>query len=269
MIRSFLIEPSEVEAAMRDGALLVDTRNIDAFMRAHIKGAIPHSTHDTLLTSTSLDEMKAFVERMADQYAVIGASPDRNVVLYDDDGSRVGRELWILTYVGHQRARMLHGGLRQWIAEGRAHATGADVTTVRSRRFTASWGSQGLVTAQELHRRSSDAKLTIIDVRSDDEWNGQQGYPCCPRRGRIPNAVHIEWAKFLDNGRFRSRRAILTLLQENGVNPDVELVTYSHRGGRSANTCYVLKNAEIVGVRNFIGSWHEWSFNADLPIVMN
>ena len=40
---------------------------------------------------------------------------------------------------------------------------------------------------------------------------------------------------------------------------------YCHRGARSANTYYALKAAGLPRVRNYIGSWHEWSRDDSLP----
>ena len=51
-----------------------------------------------------------------------------------------------------------------------------------------------------------------------------------------------------------------------GVDPDSEIAPYCHRGARSASTYYALRRAGLKKVRNYIGSWHEWSSRADLPI---
>jgi len=56
------------------------------------------------------------------------------------------------------------------------------------------------------------------------------------------------------------------LLRESGVDPDSEIVPYCHRGARSANTYYALKHAGLPKVRNYIGSWHEWSSRPELPV---
>jgi len=58
------------------------------------------------------------------------------------------------------------------------------------------------------------------------------------------------------------------LLQECGVDPESEIVPYCHRGARSANTYYALKHAGLPRVRNYIGSWHEWSARRELPIEL-
>ena len=58
----------------------------------------------------------------------------------------------------------------------------------------------------------------------------------------------------------------MALLEQHGINPRQEIAVYCHRGARSANTYYALKYAGVPGARNFIGSWHEWSSRADLPI---
>lgn len=76
----------------------------------------------------------------------------------------------------------------------------------------------------------------------------------------------MEWTELLEDGRFKSPDAIRALLAARGINPDDELAPYCHRGARSANTYYALRYAGCTKVRNFIGSWHEWSARADLPL---
>ena len=51
---------------------------------------------------------------------------------------------------------------------------------------------EAVPTWEELRDRLDDPGLTILDVRSDDEYRGRGGYPCDPRQGHIPGARHLE-----------------------------------------------------------------------------
>jgi thiosulfate/3-mercaptopyruvate sulfurtransferase len=44
-----------------------------------------------------------------------------------------------------------------------------------------------------------------------------------------------------------------------------EVVTYCHSGSRSALGAMALRSAGY-RARNYVGSWHEWSRHAELPI---
>ena len=263
----FLIEPAELKAAMADGALVLDARHEGAFELGHIRGALPFSTYDALVPATSLEGMTAFAADMAGRYSVAGASHERPIIVYDEEtGPRAARELWILEYLGHRNARLLHGGIRQWIAQGRPVDTDTEIPTVRSKRFRFTVASGGLASANEVCRRAGRPNFAALDVRDEQEWSGATGAPCCTRRGRVPHAFHIEWTQFLENGRFKSPQAIRALLAAREVDPEWEIATYSHQGARAASAYYALRYAGCGGARNFFGSWHEWSARIDLPV---
>ncbi len=267
MDTSFLIEPSELPAALNAGATLIDARQQGAFASGHIPGALPLSTYNAFVPNTTIEGMKEFAKNMADRYRMVGATRERPIVVYDEDtGMRAARELWILEYIGHGNTRMLHGGLRQWMAEGNPVITDTDIPTVRPKNFPISIGSGGFVAADEIGRRAGSFNCAVIDVRNDLEWAGKDNTACCARRGHIPRSKHIEWTQFLDNGRFKSPEAILALLQQHGINPRGDMMLYCHRGARSANTYYALRHADCTAARNYIGSWHEWSARTDLPV---
>lgn len=263
----FLIDPSKLDAAMATGAVLIDARKAGEFKKGHIPGSMPLSTYDSLVTNSSLEGMREFAEAMAHRFASVGVTNDRPVIVYDEEtGMRAARELWMLEYLGHRKARMLHGGLKQWMAEGRPVLVDTDINTVRPKKIQISTASGCNAPADEVARRGGSWNFCVIDVRNDLEWSGKDNTPCCARRGHIPHAIHIEWTQFLENGRFKSPEAIVALLEKHGINPRHEIVPYCHRGARSANTYYALKSAGLPGARNFIGSWHEWSARKDLPI---
>lgn len=263
----FLIDPSELAAALAAGAVLIDARKAGEFKRGHIPGAMPHSTYDVFVPNTSLEGMKAFAEAMANRFSSAGVANNRPVIVYDEDtGMRAARELWILEYLGHRNARMLHGGLKHWVARGGPLVADTEIPTVRPQKLQVSVASGCLASADEVNRRKGSWNFGLIDVRDDLEWSGKDHTACCARRGHIPRAVHIEWTQFLDNGRFKSPEAIVALIQQHGLNPRHDIVPYCHRGARSANTYYALRYADCLSARNFIGSWHEWSARAELPV---
>jgi len=262
-----VIEPSAIQSALRDETVLLDARKVGEFKKGHIAGALPLSTYEMLVNDTSIEGIREFAKSVADRFNAAGVRMDRPVVVYDENmGARAARELWMLEMIGHRRARMLHGGLAQWLAEGRPVQTDIDLKTVPQREIQISVTSACSAPINEIARRAGAGTLTLIDVRKDIEWAGKDATSCCERHGHIPNAIHIEWTKFLENGRFKEPKQILKLLEENGISPHSDIATYSHRGARSASAYFSLRYAGVSGARNFIGSWHEWSARTDLPL---
>jgi thiosulfate/3-mercaptopyruvate sulfurtransferase len=263
----FLIEPDELVKFLGGNHIIIDARKPEYFKGGHIPGAVPFSTYGLLAEDTSVDGIRRFAETMANRFMMAGVTPDRPVVVYDDDtGMYAARELWMLEFLGHRNVRMLHGGLNFWRRVGGPIDTDIDVPTVRTKPFKPSLTTGFLAGSEEVARRIGTWNFWLIDVRDDLAWSGREKAACCRRHGHIPHAKHIEWTKFLSNGRFKSPSEILELIEGHGINPRHDIVVYCHRGARSANTVYALRSAGIHSARNFVGSWHEWSAHADLPI---
>jgi thiosulfate/3-mercaptopyruvate sulfurtransferase len=264
----YLIEPEALPDALNRGAVLLDVRKAGDYKNGHIPGAMPLSTYDELVSNSSIEGLKSFAEAMAHRFSSGGVTNERQVIIYDEaTGQRAARELWLLEHLGHRNARILHGGFGEWKAKGGKVIVGADVATVRPKKLQVSVASGGSIPADEIARRAGAWNFAVLDVRDDLEWAGKDNTPCCARRGHIPHAVHIEWTNFLDKGRYKSPEAIIAILEKHSVNPRHEIAVYCHRGARSANTYFALKSAGVIGARNFIGSWHEWSARKDLPVA--
>ena len=98
-------------------------------------------------------------------------------------------------------------------------------------------------------------ELSVLDVRSPQEFTGEGGYPCDPRHGHIPGALHLDVQELLslDPDEIRAR-----------VGEPRELAVYCHSGSRSDFAAQVLRSLGY-DARNYRGSWHEWS-RTELPV---
>lgn len=107
------------------------------------------------------------------------------------------------------------------------------------------------VTKEEVERRLEDPTLTILDVRTAEEFAGEAGYPCDPRQGHIPGASNLDVSELMGKTADEVRELV-------GLPEGAEILTYCHSGSRSAAAAEVLRAAGYAA-RNYPGSWHEWS----------
>lgn len=110
------------------------------------------------------------------------------------------------------------------------------------------------MTADQLAALLAEDAVALVDVRTRGEFDGTGGYPCDPRQGHIPGAIHIDLDDLLGAG----RAELPALLEARGVPSGKALVLYCHSGSRSGIASAAL-NAAGIDAANYAGSWHEWS----------
>ncbi len=113
------------------------------------------------------------------------------------------------------------------------------------------------VTRDELASRLGEPGLTLLDVRTPEEYRGDAGFPSDPRQGHIPGARTVELGELLGGESEHVRELV-------GLPEGAEVVAYCHSGARSAMAVQVLQAAGYEA-RNYAGSWAEWSRDASLP----
>jgi thiosulfate/3-mercaptopyruvate sulfurtransferase len=218
-----------------------------------------------------VDTSSEGIDRLNQELAAIlgdaGIGGQESVVCYDDEvGMRAARLLWFVEYAGHADVRMLRGGFPAWLAAGGSRCL--EPCSHPGRPFTIHIQPEILATADYL---IESRDRVALDVRSLAEHRGEMPSshgPCCPRSGRIPGSIWIEWTTLLtaDRRDFKPAAEIRRLLAERGVTPEQEVVTYCHRGARAAAAYVALKQAGFPRVRNYSGSWHEWAEIQHLPL---
>ena len=208
------------------GVVIVDCDVDAAYNRAHIPGAVAvpdnfEKDPDTgRVHLMSPSQFQAMCERL-------GIGDATLVVAYDNSQSLYAARLWwALNTYGHSQVKVLNGGWRRWIAEGRAvglaRAAGAPGASFTPRR-----DESLLVKVDELKTACQLGEAVIWDVRSDGEWDGSE-MRGNQRAGHIPGAVHLEWFNLMDRAthQFRPANEIRQTLAEAGIPPDRAVYTY-------------------------------------------
>ena len=223
----YLVDAEWVEAHKDDPNVVVVDCDVEAgYNRGHIPGAVlvpdnfeknPDTNRVHLMNS---DQFKTMCEGL-------GIGDDTLVITYDNAQSLTAARLWwALNTYGHSEVKVLDGGWRRWVTEGR------DVSFTRPQsssntRFTPKSDESLLVKVDELKAACNLEDSVIWDVRSDGEWDGSAGRGN-QRVGHIPGAVHLEWFNVMDRQthRFKLPGEIRRVLAEKGVTPDKKIYTY-------------------------------------------
>ncbi len=226
---------------------------------AHSRGHIPRSRPLVLGSPPPMSD-RSMLEALAPEVGLRlrrhGVTGDEKLVLYDrGDGVGAMPSAQMAELAGHPRVAVLLGGIAAW--PGELEVGQVELKPVKT-TFEPSF--EAVPTREELASRLDDDTLTILDVRTDEEFTGKHGYPCDPRQGRIPGAQHVHVQElFAGPGQPRSPDEIRGL-----VGDAQEIVAYCHSGSRSALATLALRSAGY-NARNYAGSWHEWSRHPELP----
>ena len=278
MSEKVLITPAELSDMIKsESVVVIDTRDPATYAAGHLPDAV--NIHDifTYLATSTPDGVAAMREKFASTFGAAGLSGTETAVVYEQSMNtgfgQSCRGYVLLRYLGYPKVKILHGGYVAWTAAGMPTSTA--VTTPQAKSFPLDPGAAGiLVDLQSMKAAVADPNIVKLDTRDVDEWIADSSSPYgkdfCPRKGRIPGAVWLEWYRMMKptpNGpMFKSRDEILAECATVGVTPSTPVVLYCFKGARASNTRVALKEAGVENVTLYFGSWNEWSRDPSLPI---
>lgn len=247
---------------------VIDAVDPSLFSRAHITGAI-NIFYQNL---TKIEERKKngfpISEKNAEKiFGDAGIDSSTQVVVYDGGEGAFASGVWfVLDFFGHKNVRVLDGGFRKWISEGRPVAQ--SLPTIDKKKFAAKPRPEMLVTTEWLRENLGKKGLVILDSRSLKEYAGFDLRPGASRGGHIPGSIHLEWSEVSDKmNSFKSVEEMERVFKQRGITKDVTIVTYCHSGiGRSTELAFALKLLGYNKVYEYTGSWEAWSSDPRLPI---
>jgi thiosulfate/3-mercaptopyruvate sulfurtransferase len=238
----------------------------------HVPGAVKIDWHTDLNDPIVRDYLDA--ERFSALLQAKGIAGDTTVVFYGDKNNWWAcYALWVFKLFGFSDARIMNGGRKKWIDEGRELSKVVPDYPRTTYRAPAR-DDRKIRAFRDDVRAHIEQKLPLVDVRSPGEYSGQllhmADYPQegALRGGHIPGAKNIPWAKAVaEDGTFKPASELQELYGSQGITPDKDIVAYCRIGERSSHTWFVL--TYLLGypnVRNYDGSWTEWGNLVGAPI---
>ena len=278
MNENTLISPIQLEKLTQSTpTVIIDTRDPDSYAAGHIPNAV--NIHDifTFLATSSREGLDELSGKFADAFGDAGLSGEETAVFYEESMNtgfgQSCRGYFLLQYLGYSKASVLHGGYQAWVAEGLEVST--EATKPESKTFDIDTGASSIMLTKEDMLAALDVDSIVkLDVRDADEWVGTSSSPYgvdfCPRKGRLPGAVWLEWYRMMKPGEhgpmFKSREEIQAECATVGITSETTVYLYCFKGARASNTFVALKEAGVKDVRMYFGSWNEWSRIPEFPI---
>jgi len=262
------VDAHKGDAKIRIVEVDVDTKGYE---EGHVPGAIGWNWHTQLCDTVQRDIIKQ--DDLRKLLSESGISNDTTVVLYGDNNNWFAAwAFWQLQMYGHKDLRLMDGGRKKWLAEGR------DLSQKTPRLAptdynVATMDESARIKLNEILNSYDAANTALVDVRSPDEFTGKilapLGLPeTCQRGGHIPGANNIGWGTACnEDGTFKTYDDLKNIYESKGVTSEKNVVTYCRIGERSSLSWFVLKH--LLGypnVRNYDGSWTEWGNLVGAPI---
>jgi thiosulfate/3-mercaptopyruvate sulfurtransferase len=255
-------------------AVVESDEDVLLYETGHIPGAVKIDWHTDLNDPVVRDYIDG--ERFAQVLGSKGIGRDTTVVVYGDKSNWwAAYTLWVFTLFGHEDVRLLDGGRDKWIAEGRELST--DAPSVTPVEYPVVERDDAGVRAFKEDVLAHLGRGPLIDVRSLEEYTGERteipGYPTegALRRGHIPSAASVPWAKAAaPDASFKTRAELEEVyLDGAGLTPGDDVIAYCRIGERSSHTWFVLTHLlGFENVKNYDGSWTEWGSAVRVPIAL-
>ena len=238
----------------------VDT---SAYDQGHVPGAAGWNWTTQLCDTLVRDIIPA--KKLEELLGKTGIDNKTAIVLYGDNNNWFAAwAFWQLKIYGHDDVRIMDGGRKKWLAEGRDLST--EAPSLPAATYKAGEPDLSLrAFLPEVQQAMKTKSAAMVDVRSPAEFTGEilapPGLPeTCQRGGHIPGARSITWSKACnDDGTFKTFDELKALYQNEGITGAKPIIAYCRIGERSSHSWFVLKY--LLGykdVKNYDGSWTEW-----------
>lgn len=267
-----LIEAEELQSISQDDNIIViDFRKSEEYKKGHIPNALNLWRSDIENKTYPYKGIIADQKKVEKVLSSLGIQQDDIIIIYDDRGlCDAARLWWVLKTYSFENVKLLNGGWASWKSDKGNVSLESPKITSSEFEFAGNRSKDNYLDKIQLASQLEQKEFVLIDTRTVDEYSGKRQKSGATRGGRIPTSINIDWMQAIEtknSQKFKSRAVLEKTYAVVGTSKDNSIVTYCHTGVRSAHTTFVL--TELLGytnVKNYDGSWSEWSYFEELPI---
>jgi len=267
-----VLSPEELRTLPQNEVVILDTRSRWKYLLGHIPGARHAGNWQDYVQKQDgipgvLNRNKTF---LVGKLKALGIDKNKTIVLYGDPSDKWrtdGRFFWMFEYLGFSKITLLEGGLDAWDDKNLEVEHGMSDTPIPSTlKETDLQFADGVYADRDwIHQHLNNPEVALIDNREREEYLGATPYGSA-RGGHIPGAIHIDWREFFtERGRLKDRKTLESILKKYRIHSGQQIVVYCTGGVRSGMAYFVFR---LLGynVRNYDGSWWDWSHHTELPV---
>lgn len=240
----------------------------EEYLQRHVPGAVFFDIDHVADHDTDLPHMLPSPEAFAQAACQLGLTRDADIVVYDVHGIRsAARVWWTLRAMGYDKVRVLDGGLRKWLAEGRPVEAGDVVPepVVVAPAFDADL----VRNAQDVRAILQSGSARMLDARSAARFRGEAPEPRAGlRSGHMPGAANLPWEQVVaDDGTLRPAAELKSVFEQAGVDLTKPIVTTCGSGVTASVLALALARLGLDRTAVYDGSWTEWGGLPDAAVV--
>lgn len=250
----------------------VDYNPATSYLLGHIPRAALFDWKQQLIDSDRREVVSK--EKFEYLLQMIGVNNDTTLVVYGDFKNWFATfAFWIFKYYGFRDVRLMNGSRKKWFDEDRPISL--EIPQFTRGNYGASEADSNIrAFMRYIQEAIGSSKKILVDVRSNDEYNGVTLAPSDYSSeygqigGHIPGAINVPWNLMVnEDGTFKPAEDLKKLYESLNITTDKEIITYCGIGERASYTWFVLKY--LLGypnVKSYDGSWLEWGNTIGNPI---
>lgn len=242
---------------------------VEDYLAAHLPGAVFFDVDHIADQNDPRPHMFPTAEQFARDVAALGISSGDTVVACDAGGwVAAPRAWWMFLSFGHPDVKVLDGGLKKWLREGRPTHSGK--VAPKPGKFQARLDPAYIRSRQQLIGNLETHAEQLIDARPRPRFEGTVAEPRPGLRpGHIPGSRNVPYAELFDanTGAMKPLEELRKAFADARVDINRPIVTTCGSGVSALVLTLALYRLGVRGTALYDGSWAEWGLPDGPPVA--